>query len=181
MLSPDVRNYTVGKGIPAFRETGQSEWRDLGNVATFEFTPAAEALDHFSTRSGLRKKDRSVTISVEGELVISMEEWTIENLRMVLLGDITTDSDGNQSIDMLQRASIEGSVRFTMANEIGQQYEWIFNRVSFSPSSAISPLSDEWGAFQATGQVLADQDGKFGTVTHIGGEGFGESDSESSV
>jgi hypothetical protein len=175
--SADIRNYTIGKGIASFKKTGEASFRDLGNVIVFEFTPTAEVLDHFSSRTGVKSKDRSVVISTEGELKISMEEFTVENLNLALMGNIDEDSTGRPVIDILQNSSVTGEVKFVGTNSVGQKYEWLFNNVSFTPSSTVSPLSDEWGAMEVTGQVLVDSNGKFGTVTHIGGEGYEEDSS----
>jgi len=175
--SADIRNYTIGKGIASFKKTGASVYRDLGNCPAFEFTPTAETLDHFSSRTGVKSKDRSVVVSTEGELKITMEEFTVENLALALLGNIDEDSSGRPVIDILQNSSVTGLVKFTGTNSVGQKFEWIFNNVSFIPSSTVSPLSDEWGTFEVTGQVLVDNGGKFGTVTHIGGEGYEEDSS----
>ena len=168
--SPNIVNYTVGKGIPSFKKIGDSVFRDMGNVTTFEFTPSVTTLDHFSTRSGVKKKDKSITTQVEGALKIVMEEWTAENMALALLADVGNNSSGQEVLDILQNASVNGEIKFTMTNEVGPRGEWHFLNVSFVPGSAISPLSDEWGNFEADGQVLAYEDGKFGTVTRLGGE-----------
>lgn len=175
--SADIRNYTIGKGIASFKKSGEVAFRDLGNCPAFEFTPTAETLDHFSSRTGVRKKDRSVAVSMEGELKITMEEFTVDNLALALMGNIDEDSSGRPVIDILQNSSITGEIKFVGTNDVGQKFEWLFNNVSFIPSSTVSPLSDEWGQFEVTGQTLVDGDGKFGTVTHIGGEGYEEDSS----
>lgn len=177
--SPSIRNYTIGKGIATFKETSPNAvaFRDLGNCPAFEFTPTVEKLDHFSSRTGIKSKDRSVPISTEGELKITMEEFTLANLRLAVMGAIDTDSAGQQRVSILSETAIEGEVKFTGTNDIGQKFEWHFLNVSFTPSSTVSPLSDEWGNFEVTGEVLA-VDGVFGYITHIGGEDF-ESDSSS--
>lgn len=172
LTSPDIRNYTVGKGIVSFKKTGAADFRDLGNCPGFEFTPTVEKLDHFSSRTGVRKKDRSVTVSTEGELKITMDEWSPENMALALMGEVDLDSADRSQIEILSQGEITGQVKFVGTNDIGQQYTWLFNNVSFTPSSTLSPLSDEWGEIEITGEVLADNAGSFGTVTHTGGEGF---------
>jgi hypothetical protein len=175
--SADIRNYTIGKGIASFKKTGEAEFRDLGNCPAFEFTPTAEVLDHFSSRTGVKSKDRSVAVSTEGELKITMEEFTVANLALALMGNVDEDSSGRPVIDILQQTQITGEVKFVGTNDVGQQFTWLFNNVSFIPSSTVSPLSDEWGQFEVTGQTLIDDNGKFGTVTHTGGEGYEEDSS----
>jgi hypothetical protein len=176
--SPDIRNYTVGKGIVSFQKNGSGSFRDIGNCPGFEFTPSVEKLDHFSSRTGVKKKDRSVTVSTEGELKITMEEFSPENMALALMGDVDVDSTGRAQIEILSLGEITGKVKFVGTNDIGQQYTWLFTNVSFTPSSTLSPLSDEWGTIEITGETLADNTGSFGTVTHTGGEGF-EIDSSS--
>ncbi|WP_027521760.1 hypothetical protein [Bradyrhizobium sp. Ec3.3] len=170
--SPDIRNYTVGKGIAALKliDLAESTFSDMGNCPAFEFTPELETLDHFSSRAGVKSKDRTVVISKSGTLKITAEEWTTRNMSIVLLGEASVDSSGRTVIDIFSKNSIAAEVKFTGTNEIGQKFEWHFLRVEFVPSSAISPISDEWGQLEITGNVVA-VNGKFGTVTHIGGEG----------
>lgn len=49
-LSPNVDNYFIGKGIVSIADpdTSPFNWRDVGNVPTFEFTPNITFLDHYS-------------------------------------------------------------------------------------------------------------------------------------
>ncbi len=170
--SADIRNYTIGKGVCSIKMEGESVFRDVGNVPAFEFTPTAETLDHFSSRTGVKSKDRTVVVQMEGELKITMEEWTVQNLAIALMGVVDVDSSDRPVIDILQLSSITGEVKFVGTNSVGQQFTWLFNNVSFTPSSTVNPISDEWGSFEVTGQVLVDGNGKFGTVTHTGGEGY---------
>jgi hypothetical protein len=175
--SPNILNYTVGKGIASWKEEGESTFRDLGNVTQFEFTPTVEKLDHFSSRGGVREKDRSVVVSVSGSIVVTMEEFTVKNFALALLGTEDTDSNGRGVVEILAAVTKRGALKFVGTNDIGQRYDWLFPAVEFSPSSGISPLSDEWGNMEITGEVTK-KDGSFGTLTHMGGEG--EDDSESS-
>jgi hypothetical protein len=85
--SPNVDNYVVGKGIVFFTPDGGIEY-DVGNVTEMEFTPNIEKLDHFSSRQGVRAKDRSIVIEKAAELRMVMEEWTAKNLSLILLGSV---------------------------------------------------------------------------------------------
>ncbi|MBR0876882.1 hypothetical protein JQ608_06660 [Bradyrhizobium liaoningense] len=170
--SPSILNYTIGKGIAAlkFIDSAESDFTPMGNCPAFEFTPDLETLDHFSSMAGVKSKDRTVVISKSGTLKITAEEWTTRNMSIALLGDASVDSSGRTVIDIFSKNSIACEVKFTGTNEVGQKFEWHFLRVEFVPSSAISPISDEWGQLEVTGNVVAVA-GKFGTVIHLGGEG----------
>lgn len=168
--SPDIRNYTVGKGIVSFKKVGESTFRDTGNVVEFEFTPEIEKLDHFSSREGVKTKDRSVVLSKSGTLRMVMDEITTKNLSMAVLGgDATTNSEGREVIEIFAENAVSGEVKFTGTNEVGPRYEWHFLRVDFIPGSSVSPLSDEWGQLEVNGECVA-SNGSFGTITNIGEE-----------
>ena len=59
-----------------------------------------------------------------------------------------------------------GKVKFEGANDIGPQLIVELNKVMFRPANPIGLISDEWGQIQLTGEVLVDDTGNFGTVTH---------------
>ena len=139
-------------------------FRDLGNVPEFEFTPEVERLDHFSSRTGIKTKDRSVVIESSGTLRIVMEELTAENLALAVLGTVSQNTAGQDEIDILSQDVIAAKVKFVGSNDVGRKATWLFERVEFAPSAAINPISDEWLNFEVTGEVLAVA-GKFGTIT----------------
>lgn len=169
-MAASPANYYIGKGVVSFQpfttETGYTlgTSRDLGNVPTFEVTPTIEKLDHFSSRLGTKTKDRSIVISKAMTVRIVMEEWTAENLGMVLLGTVATNV-----VQIFDRNTIAGQIDFAGANEVGAQLDIVLYNVAFQPGSSLSPISDEWGAIEVSGEALAmptgTNAGKFGTVT----------------
>lgn len=168
--SPNVDNYAIGKGICSVKlisPTVDADFVDIGNVPEFEFTPTIERLDHFSSRGGVREKDRSVVVEKGGTLRMVMEEWTARNLAMALMSSVTELSpDGSIEIDIFSENVIVAEVRFVGTNEIGPQFTWNFPRVEFAPSAAINPISDEWGQLEVSGEVVAaGSPTSFGKVT----------------
>ena len=59
-VSPSTDNYYVGKGKISFKAVGETTFRDLGNVSSLETTPNITTLEHFSSREGVKKKDKEV-------------------------------------------------------------------------------------------------------------------------
>lgn len=177
-VSPSIKNYYIGKGTVSFKAEGESTFRDVGNVPTFEFTPDLTTLEHFSSREGVRTKDRTVVIEKKGTVKMVMEEITATNLAIAVLGDVTTDSEGRNVIEIFANNAVSGELKFTGTNEVGSKYEWHFLKVDFIPSASISPLSDEWGQLEVEGEVST-VGGSFGTITQIGFEDDVSSDSES--
>ena len=160
-------DYYIGKGIVSFMKTGEVTYRDVGNVPEFEFTPELEELEHFSSRAGVRSKDRTIVLEKNGTLRIVLEEFTPENLAIAFLGTLTDDTYGTV-IDIFASNAITGAIRFVGTNQIGTRYQIDFPNVSFIPSGTIGLISDEWGQIELTGDVLVDAYGSFGTVELLG-------------
>lgn len=59
-----------------------------------------------------------------------------------------------------------GSLIFTGANDIGPQLTITLTSVQINPSAAINFIGDEYGLLEVSGEVLAAEDGSFGTVEH---------------
>ena len=63
-------------------------------------------------------------------------------------------------------SEIFGAVKFVGANAVGPQLQVDFPKVMFRPASAIGLIQEEWGQLTLTGEVLVDDTGIFGTLTH---------------
>jgi hypothetical protein len=177
LTSPNVDNYYVGKGIlsvkfAAFSAPGgspidnaDSDYVDMGNVTSLEFTPKVTKLDHYSSRTGTKKKDRTVATVLEAELKLVAEEWTARNLQMALLATLT-DSGGVINLDILQEPLKACAIKFVGTNDVGPQWSFEFPICRLMPSAALNPISDEWGKIELTADVLADPTtGHFGTAS----------------
>lgn len=164
--APNTDNYYIGKGIVYFKKEGETDWRDLGNVPEFEFTPELEKLEHFSSRQGVKEKDATKVTEKKGTLRIVMDEWDFENVALALLGTVAQNTEGQNVAHIFAENSITGQIKFIGQNEVGPRVELIFNKVDFIPSSSINPISDEWGTLEVTGEVAA-VNGDFGTVRDL--------------
>lgn len=160
--SPNVENYSVGKGIVALKFEGDPDFVDAGNVSEFELTANLETLDHFSSRQGVREKDRSIIIQKSLELRMVLNEATARNMGVMLLGTPVITGD-HAEIDILSENVRVAAVRFTGNNDIGPKWSFNLPRVEFKPSSALQPLSEEWMEMECTGEVVAVA-GSFGTA-----------------
>ena len=86
MVSPTTAAYYVGTGIITWLGEGDVTPRDVGNVNTFELTPAVERLDHWNHRvGGIRKKDFSPVVQQTMTVHMIMDEFTAANLQLALL------------------------------------------------------------------------------------------------
>lgn len=160
--SPNPLNYFIGKGTISFTPTGGAP-RDLGNAPEVELTPAIEKLDHFSSRAGVRSKDRTVVLEKTLTLRIVLDEITIENLALLMLGS----TPGGGSFEIFAEAEVTGAISFTGTNDVGNKVSMSLPNVSFTPSGSLNLISDEWGQIELTADVLLDDSTAptFGTVT----------------
>ncbi|MFZ1059283.1 MAG: hypothetical protein WAP47_08825 [Candidatus Rokuibacteriota bacterium] len=165
-MAASTDNYYVGKAIITFKKTGAMSATDLGNIPECEFSFNIEKLDHFSSRAGVKSKDKSVIISKSATIRLVMEEITAENMALALGGTVTTNSDGSKTFGLMTDNTTEGELTITGTNEIGNQVNWVGD-VSFAPSGSFNPISDEWGSVEATCEVLVDGYGNFGLFTVV--------------
>ncbi len=89
--SPSTDNYSLGKGVVYFNlknaagvYTGE---RDLGNAPAFTFNIALEKLDHFSSRGGLKAKDKVVVSQITPTVAFTLDEITKENVALLTMGE----------------------------------------------------------------------------------------------
>lgn len=167
LLSPNIGNYYIGKGIVSVKLLGEPAYVDCGNVPQFEFEAKVEQLDHYSSRTGVRVKDFTAVIQIAGSLTIQMEELTARNMGFALLGLPTGGpSPAMETIDVFSNPVIYGSVKFHGTNIIGPVYDIEFPLVKLSPSKALSLIGNQWGTIDLTGDVLYDSVARtFGTAT----------------
>lgn len=164
--APNINNYYIGKGILSFKPTGAMEFRDLGNVVEFEWQPELEKLEHRSSREGVRTVDLTVIVEKKATVRISMDEWSVDNLALAMLGEISQNTEGQNVISIFSTNSISGELKFVSTNEVGPKYEWHILKVDFIPESSINPLSDEFAVLEVVGDVAA-VNGQFGTITEL--------------
>ena len=163
-MAADVNNYYIGKGIVSFKKDGEMSFRDVGNVPEFEFTPEIEELEHFSSREGVRSNDRTIVLSRSAQVRMVMEEWTLENLAIALLGEVVPGEPWRYEV--FSANAVEGELKFVGTNEVGRTYELALNSVTFLPGAALQFISEEWGRIEVTGRC-ATVGGSFGTLTDL--------------
>lgn len=170
--SPNPDNYQVGKGIVSFRKKGDAVYRDIGNVSSMVITPDMTTLEHFSSREGVKKKDKTVIIEKKSTVVMTLEEFTPENVALMMLGAVDMAAVGGPEVEIFSENAVEGALRFVGTNEVGPRETVDLYNVSFLPNGDFGLISDEWNTMELTGDVLvapetdadADRRGKFGII-----------------
>ena len=151
--APNTSNYTLGKGVLSVADYGSAVFTDLGNCPSFEIEPTEETLDHFSSRSGIRSKDKIVTLEKAYTLTFNLDELSIENMTLFMRGTHT----GNAEIQGLMGSNdAEHILKFVSANGTGPDYTYTFHRVRIKPAGAMPLISEEWSELAMTAEGLED-------------------------
>jgi len=93
--SPSTDNYTLGKGVVYFDQLSAGVYmgsRDLGNAPEFSFNIALEKLEHFSSRGGLKAKDKQVISQITPACKFTLDEVNVDNIGLLTLGDVVVNS-----------------------------------------------------------------------------------------
>lgn len=155
-LSPhNTSLYTLGRGIVSIGDwvgtTPPGSLTDVGNSPRFECEVTEEKLDHFSSRSGTRVKDKSVLLETAYNLNFDLDEFATSNLAIFLKGSISGNViSANTELDK------EYAVSFQSDNPAGPNELWEFHRVKLSPGGTLNLISDEWSLMTFSGEGLAD-------------------------
>lgn len=154
LISPNTDNYQIGKGVFTFKQEGKSTFRDLGDVESGILTPKLTTLDHFSSRLGVKAKDKTITLEKAASFKIVMGEVTADNIAIMVLGTVDEYAVGGPTIEIFDNNSVNGWLRFVGANEVGAQIQMDLYNVSFTPSGDFNVISDEWNKMETTAEVL---------------------------
>jgi len=121
-MASSPENYTLGKGVVYFNRkdsvTGLSSGeRDLGNAPAFSFNVALEKMEHFSSRGGLKAKDKSIISQITPACAFSLDEITAENLSLLTLGDIeTVTQTAGSVVDEVVVANLDRRIALSKRN-----------------------------------------------------------------
>jgi len=159
IASPSPQLYSLGRGIVSIGEwdgttpPSEGEYVDVGNSPRFEVEVTEEKLEHFSSRSGTRLKDKVVVLETGYTLNFDLDEISVYNLQVFLKGTISGPViAANQALDK------EYAIKFVSDNPVGPNEKWEFWRTQLSPGGAFNLISDEWSLLTMAGDGLADSD-----------------------
>lgn len=152
--APNTDNYTLGKGVVFFDQLVSGSFqgeRDLGNAPAFTFNIALEKLEHYSSRGGLKAKDKEIISQITPGLAFTLDEINKENLALLTLGDVTTVSQtgGNAAAEVVTAPAILG-------NRVDLAYRGVISwELPYDTGTVIFVLGETvTGAGGATGTVV---------------------------
>lgn len=113
-----TENYVFGRGVcyfAPFDENGVPMGeRDLGNVPGLTINVTSQKAEHISSRSGIAKKDLSVTISVAFNGKASIEDMSAENLALFLGGSSGTITQAATPVTNERIYNLEGGREYQL-------------------------------------------------------------------
>lgn len=137
-------------------------WVDLGNCSKFTWAAEVETLEHFSSRGGVKTRDKKVTLTQKGKLTLVLDEITEDNLSLAVQG-VATGATG--TVEIFAKSQVDVQIKLEGQNAVGNKYDWFFGAVSIIPGKEVSLIGDGWTEIELTGEVLADAAGDFGRIT----------------
>jgi hypothetical protein len=156
VTSPNTSLYTLGKGILTIEvwvgtTPPTPPLVDVGNCSSFEVEVTEEVLDHFSQRSGVRSKDKQITLETGYVLNFVLDENSVANLKMFLRA-----TQAGDILSAAQALDLEYALTFTSDNPYGPNETWVFHKAKIRPNGAFNLISDEWATLSFTAEGLTD-------------------------
>jgi len=103
-LAHSIENYLYGKGRLYFKKEGDSGYLDLGNIPNFAVSVELEKVQHFSSQTKTKEKDKEFVSQKTAKSSFAIEEYSPENLNIAFLGD--TIQEEAQSAGYLDQDSV---------------------------------------------------------------------------
>lgn len=154
--SPNTTLYTLGRGVLSIGEWSGTNppgsLTDVGNCPKMEVEVTEEKLNHFSSRTGLRQKDKSVVLETGFTLNFDLDEISVLNLQTYLKARLS----GSNVLLANMVTGMEHQIKFVSDNSVGPNETWDFWRLELSPNGAFSLIGEEWSTLSFTGEGLSD-------------------------
>lgn len=155
MATPhSTENYTLSRGIlhvATWSGGSAGAFSDMGNCNTFEIEPVVEKLAHYSKRSGIKEKDKTVVLETGYNVNFDLDELASVNLSKFLMGTVSGDT-----ILGMQSVSTEYALKFVEDNPEGDNKTWFMHKCTIAPNGSLALLGDEWLNMSFTAEGLAD-------------------------
>lgn len=160
MSTPNVENYTLGRGMlywdpwdaTNLRYEGE---RALGNAPEISINMNATFLDHYSSMSGFKSKDKTVVNELAPQITFALDELVSDNWQMLVFGSKSTVT---QSADDSNTLVIPDPLK-------GRYYDLGFRAIA---STRITHGTVSGGPFQVGETITGGTSKKTAVVVEVG-------------
>lgn len=169
-FAPNVENYTLGKGVPYFaRQLSPGVLdveRDLGNAPSFSVNVDIETLEHFSSRSGINRKDLEVISQISPTVSFVLDEINADNLELIFLGTSTKDIQVGLDPFTTSIATIEDPANGERVYDIGARKSGVY-QITYSGATGAFTAGETitGGTSAATAQLI--EEASVGSVANL--------------
>lgn len=152
----------LGSGIIRWMEDGETTFHDIGEFELFEVTPEVTKREYRSNKQPGRPVVKSLIGEKRATCRLVTNTVNAANMAMAMGGSITTVAPGHSRIGFLSQDVKAGVLQLEGTNTEGLLVDYQA-RIEFAPADTYSPISEEFNALPMSGEVLADENGNFGT------------------
>lgn len=170
-FAPNIENYTLGKGVPYFARLLSpgvfDAERDLGNAPSFSINVDIETLEHFSSRSGINRKDLEVISQISPNVSFVLDEINADNLELIFLG--TSVEDTEAAVDpflVTLTAIVEDPAEGERFYDLGHRKVGVTQLLFTAPSGAFTPGETITGGTSSATAVVIEEH-VVGSAMHI--------------
>lgn len=160
--SPNTDNYTLGKGVVYFDQLNQSSGlyegeRDLGNAPAFSFNVSLEKLEHYSSRGGLKAKDKEIISEITPAVAFTLDELNKDNIALLTLADINEVAQTAGTVSEEVVLAHLGKRSELSMRSVGTIYSLAYNGGTgdFVPGETVSGATGEGVVVAVTGTSTA--------------------------
>jgi hypothetical protein len=148
----------------------------LGNVVTGNFNSDITYLDHFTAKTGSRKKDRSIPQEIAIQLNLTLDEPNVDAMNYFMLGgtvaDNTYETLNVRTFKPYTEVVKDGGCRMAGVSDTGNEWIWEVPNCTFKPDGEFTFNDQDWSQFSFIVELLDDSANDattpYGDLYHFG-------------
>lgn len=170
IAASSAANLVIGKGQVLVKPLGDVSpaFFHVGNVPTLTLTPKPTFTDHYNAETFQLVRDAHVQTRSELDIKITLEEFTANNFRLIMLGDVDTTVVGTPAkplIHIMSQANFLVEMKFYATNSIGPRFYLDLPNVVLAPTGGWDPIGEKFASMEMSGSVnFSFATGNFGTI-----------------
>lgn len=130
-------NQVIGRGkvfLDVYRKGVYEGERYLGNTPSFSLSSSADKLDHYNSDSGLREKDKSITLENGRTGSLEVDDISLENVALMFAGQVYSGISSAQK-NVFERVNGGNPITKNRVYQLGVTDEFPQGRGSIDPAT----------------------------------------------